>query len=359
MIDSSLRLTGSALKNAPGFAALLVANKVQNIADVEDVYPDDSDTERPFKPYYDKYILPRVQEYERSRLEVLAEFRKRCFLAALGIIAVLVVAYLIFANFSVHEEIGKMIFGGGFLAISSLIFWAGSPVYKYKGRVKSDIFPLVFDFYGEAFEYQAVSGFSIGSIKSAGILPDYDRASTEDYVAGTHLGVKIELTEAQLIKKTGSGKNRRDTTVFRGIFILLSMNKRFEGRTIIKRDRGTIGNWFSGAPSGLERVKLEDPVFEDKFEVYGSDQVEARYLLTTSFMDRLVSLENLVRADSIQCSFFDNRLLMMLSSSHDRFETSSIFKPATFVEDTQTILAEMREVFRIIETLKLQEQTRL
>jgi hypothetical protein len=359
MLESGLRLTGAAMKNAPGFASLLVANKVQNIADVQELYPDDSDTEKPFKPYYDKFILPRVQEYENSRLQALAEFRKRCFLTIPGIIATLVVSYLIIRYVTFFDDIADIVFGGMAGSIGALIYWAGSPVYKYKGRVKSDVFPLVFDFYGEHFEYQALGGMGIQSLKPSGIIPDYDSASTEDYVAGSHLGVKIELTEAELTKKTGSTKNRRNTTVFRGIFILLSMNKNFEGRTIVKRDRGAIGNWFSGAPSGMERVKLEDPVFEDKFEVYGSDQVEARYLLTTSFMERLVNLEKIVRAEQIQCSFYDDHLLLMLRSSHNRFETASIFTPATFVEDTQTILAEMREVFRIIETLKLQEQTRL
>jgi hypothetical protein len=359
MLESGLRFTGTAMKNAPGFASLLVANKVQNLADVKDLYPDDSDAERPFKPYYDKYILPRVQEYERSRIQVLTEFRKRCFLIIPGIALIFVAAYMILMYLYSFGDLTDIVFGGAAALIFGLIYWAGSPVYNYKGRVKSDIFPLVFDFYGESFEYRALGGINIDSLKSSGILPDYDDSSTEDYVSGTHLGVKIELTEAELTRKTGSSKNRRNTTVFNGIFILLSMNKRFAGRTIVMRDRGRFGNWVSGAPSGLERVRLEDPVFEDKFEVYGSDQIEARYLLTTSFMERLISLETLVRGDQIQCSFYDDHLLLMMNSSHNRFETSSIFKPATFVEDTQTILEEMREVFRIIETLKLQVQTRL
>jgi len=40
----------------------------------------------------------------------------------------------------------------------------------------------------------------------------------------------------------------------------------------------------------MKRVGLVDPVFEKIFEAYGTDQVEARYLLTPTFMQRLVRL---------------------------------------------------------------------
>ena len=66
----------------------------------------------------------------------------------------------------------------------------------------------------------------------------------------------------------------------------LAMNKTFKGTTIIKRDRGKVANFFRSKMSGLESVKLEDPKFEKLFDVYGNDQIEARYLLTPSFMER-------------------------------------------------------------------------
>lgn len=97
-------------------------------------------------------------------------------------------------------------------------------------------------------------------------------------------------------------------------------------------------------------------MFEKQFEVYSNNQVEARYLLTTSFMERLLRLSDLLGSNHIQCSFYDDKLLLMVPSSYNRFETSSIYVPATFVGDINTILSEMKLIFEIIDILKLNQR---
>ena len=52
-------------------------------------------------------------------------------------------------------------------------------------------------------------------------------------------------------------------------------------RNFLSRIRG-------GIEGGVEKVSLESTQFEDQFDVYSTDQVEARYLLTPEFMDRLL-----------------------------------------------------------------------
>ncbi len=173
-------------------------------------------------------------------------------------------------------------------------------------------------------------------------------------------GVRLELTETKLTEEHGSGKDRRTVTVFQGLLIVLTMNKNFSGRTIIKRDVGKVLNWFTDTfDRKLESVRLEDPRFERKFEVYSSDQVEARYLLTPTFMERLMELRAVFHKAPIQGSFFDDKLLLTIKTGQDRFETASIFRPATFVREINTILKEMPAIFRIIEVLKLDQRTGL
>lgn len=91
------------------------------------------------------------------------------------------------------------------------------------------------------------------------------------------------------------------------------MNKRFSGKTIVRKDSTPIGNFLSGLTTKLERVTLEDPIFERQFEVYSNDQVEARYLLTTSFMERLLELSALYD-NKIECCFYDDNLLLKIPS---------------------------------------------
>ena len=196
-------------------------------------------------------------------------------------------------------------------------------------------------------------------MEPSGIIPSFDNAHIEDYVSGAYKDVGIELTEAKLTETRGSGKNRRTVTVFRGIFVLFAAHKNFSGNTIVRKDSGLIGNWLRDKFNKLENVELEDPEFEQQFEVYSTDQVEARYLLTPSFMQRLLDLSVLFHGSNIQCSFYDDRLLLMIASTHDRFETGSAFEPATFVGEINTILKEMSLIFQIVDTLKLNERTGL
>ncbi len=163
-------------------------------------------------------------------------------------------------------------------------------------------------------------------------------------------------------------------TAFEGIIITLSMNKEFNGKTILKKDFGTMGNWTKKKNIDLERVRLEDPRFERFFEVYSSDQIEARYLLTPAFMDRLLQLIEVLRERDeesgalpkqvpseichyVECSFYDNKLLITIQSFlHDFFEVDSIFEPVDFVDETKKILEEMNLIFQIVDVLKLDSE---
>ena len=56
-----------------------------------------------------------------------------------------------------------------------------------------------------------------------------------------------------------------------------------------------------------ELVKLENPEFESEFAVYSDDQIESRYILSPSLMERILSFKKQTKK-SIQLSFIDSRL---------------------------------------------------
>ena len=72
-------------------------------------------------------------------------------------------------------------------------------------------------------------------------------------------------------------------------------------------------------------------------------------------MERLLKLTALFGEKEIQASFYDDKFLIMIPSCKNRFEAGSIFSPATFEEEINTILAEMNEIFQIVDTLKLNQ----
>ena len=72
-------------------------------------------------------------------------------------------------------------------------------------------------------------------------------------------------------------------------------------------------------------------------------------------MERLLKLTALFGEKEIQASFYDDKFLIMIPSRKNRFEAGSIFSPATFEEEINTILAEMNDIFQIVDTLKLNQ----
>ncbi len=343
-----------------GFISLLAGQNLVPI-DVEVSFDDPEGAEKPFAPHYEQYIRPNIQVFEEKRIKALQTLRKRTLLAIL-IFIVCIAAVIAIAYAEIVSP--KLLI---FLAIGTAMLlgmWCYLPTKKYKSEIKEKIFPNIFSFFGEDYQYSEKAQLSIESLKPSGIIPSYDKEHTEDYIKGSYKDVVLELIEAKLSSSSGTGANRtgadRRTTVhFKGIIILLSMNKKFSGKTIVRRDAGKFYNWVIDKVSKMEKVALEDPVFEKKFEVYSSDQVEARYLLTTSFMERLLELSALFGDFGLECSFYGDKLLLMIPSPKNHFETSSIFQPVAFTDDVNTTLKEMLMIFQIIDILKLHQRTGL
>ena len=159
------------------------------------------------------------------------------------------------------------------------------------------------------------------------LFEDWDRCKAEDEIAGDYRGLPLSILEIRLMK--GSGKNER--TVFRGLTATVTLPRGLKGTTVVVPDRGMFGNLAERLRGGpCERVRIEDPVFERAFEVYGTDQVSARALLTPAFMERFMALAGSGRFGSPAALVQDNRLLMALSISdgRDLFEPPSYRKPA-------------------------------
>lgn len=339
------------------FIELLVFHRIKRLRgrDVEKaVFPEVGGD---FVPHYRGRIVPVIKAFELRRIEALCRLRSNVLLAIpIAGVGFLIIIYVGFFVMAAQRFDFPIIFAA--VLVFGLSWWATRPIAKYKETVKEKMFPLIFEYFGKDFFYQSVSSLHVSDLESSGIIPSYHDEKTDDYIRGSYKGVGLEMVEARLTKEVGSNKSRRTVEVFKGIFVVLETNKKFKGKTLVKQDRGFF-NGIVNAFQSLDRVKLEDPEFEEIFEVFSSDQVEARYLLTTSFMDRLKKLSELFDAKWVQGSFYDKKLLLMIPLKKDYFELSSIFEPATFVDDINRILEEMNTIFGIIDTLKLDEKTGL
>ena len=101
---------------------------------------------------------------------------------------------------------------------------------------------------------------------------------------------------------------------------------------------------------------MEDSKFEKIFEVYSDSQIEARYLLTTAFMERILKLRDLFGGKSIQFRFKENTLLIAIATRQNMFEAHSFFRSNINKNKIDRVFEQFYMVFSIIKILKLNQR---
>lgn len=265
---------------------------------------------------------------------------KNAFFAYLGLV---VLAFLLFA-FGVIKLKGSAIL---VLFIAPAIVFIipaiisstlkGKWVQKYKDEVLKPIVEAQFP----GIVYEDRQYISKSMFRASNLFTSPDRFRGEDLFSG-----KLEATAFTFSEVHAEEKHtRRDkdgntktsySTIFRGLFLIADFNKEIQNETYVYSSGG---KWFSR----FRRVRLEDPVFEDRFNVYSDDQVEARYVLTPKIMSRIVELEDRFGAN-LYLSFRGSQVYIAISESYDMFETSinenvSFNQIERFLEEVNSILA--------------------
>lgn len=237
-----------------------------------------------------------------------------------------------------------------------VVGWGNMGIMKLAGEAKSLIVEPIARELQLSFVPKPGTCESIYKHKEIGVVPGWDRSKYEDLLTGKRGEVDFELFEAHLEEKrtTTDSKGRTQTTwvtVFRGQCLRLDFHKTFYGRTLITRDAGFFNRFGSG--KGMQRATLEDPVFEKIFEVYTTDQVESRYLLTPDFMQKLVDLEKTFKGGKLKAAFDGGEMFITVQGGN-LFEPGSMFKPLDSADRVRELIADFAAVFGIIDSVTFQ-----
>ena len=202
--------------------------------------------------------------------------------------------------------------------------------------------------HGEDGRGIAAAGFQPRVFQSSGLVEPFDIDHIEHILYGRDHGVPFALAEANLNVEKGF-------RVFGGVLARFELPWSCPGITIVTRDRGLIGNLVASAGSGVERIALEDPIFERVFEAYGSDQVLGRVILTTTMLERLKELDYLAQARGFVCAFTEGQLLVALRGLRWRCPFWRIAQPTgAWLYGYRTWLLALIELpARIAKTLRL------
>ncbi len=190
---------------------------------------------------------------------------------------------------------------------------------------------------------------AIDRYRALSLVPKYDREEFEDLLTGQHGNARFELFEARLERRRSDSKGRtRYEKVFGGQCLRMEFGKRFFGRTLITRDAGFFRRFGGG--KGMKRAALEDPHFEKIFDVYTTDQVESRFLLTPDFMQKLVDLEETFHGGKLKCCFSEGEVLVTVQGG-DLFAPASMKKPLDDPFLVRELIDDLVAVFNLMDSI--------
>lgn len=326
----------------------------EKIDNGEITFKEEVPREKGFAKHYEKEILPELLSFEEKRIRCL----KKCTVTFIICIFSVPYLYNVINSFEKSGLLDAWAFVLKALVCLIAISLIFRPILNYDDDVKKNIYSKIFKFY-DGFIYDPFRKRDLMFFKESGILPSFNLQQNEDYIFGHYKGVKFEILEVELKKVTATRNRRAENAVFDGLLMSISMNKDFSGITRIFTDRGRATNFLKNSLTVLERVELEDTKFEKLFEVYSTNQVEARYLLSPSFMENLRHLS--IRFDNakVEAAFYNKHLILKIPYKKSFLEPYGLLNRATFIEESKIVIKDVQMVFEIIESLKLDIKTGL
>ena len=200
--------------------------------------------------------------------------------------------------------------------------WVRKPIEAAKKRVKIGINEGIAGAMGFTYAHDGEKGREFELARRFGLLPGCDRSSVEDFWTGQLGEHPFHLHEAHLEERRGSGKNRRWVTVFRGAIIRIGSGRTFHGITLVQR-AGKQRRWLGGKKDYVDfdghrlgRVDMVHPDFEDTFDVWSDDQVEARTLVDPLYVERLLALEKTFDGKDIRSLFVEGDIVVAVKSGN-------------------------------------------
>lgn len=344
------------------------------------VFPDDADEgflEEHRKLFRDLEQL-RVKYYRSYR------FRKKVAPTIFFLLILLppaVYAYFLYGRSDAPESIGAVLFttlGFSAFMIVFLMPWLTSPKRQYVAEFKKIFLPMVASQFFQDFKYSQNERYGGGgffgslydyffrrpednprkaSLLESGISPGHRDFHAEDVFEGMYRGVRLCL--ADICLRSYSQQKGGAVTVFQGLFIELDLGKvSFTGHTAVLHNKTSFLDFSHQQLAGLKRVKVPAPEFERAFDVYGTDQVEARYLLDPAMLERLLGIYKEFSGQGMAVAFYKNKIMILISTSYNPFEPDGLYTPAGCHHSILRVKREFEYVLSLIDRLKLYDPQR-
>ena len=360
-------------------------------------------THQRFQEFYKNNLQQIYANLEPVRQKGIKTFWRRLIIFTIvfgGIITLCATGYI--------DE--KMYTSKGFMRIFMLAVIIGgyavyAPFIDYRLTTKRKVMNIILSFWGK-FSYCQKDLIGNPVIERSEIFRYFNRSEVDDAFSGEYNNVAMTVSEHELRIKG----NKSDSVIFNGVLIMLDFPKKFKGKTVVLGKNRCLNLLINNpviviplliiyvalfsslyfamrdlhhgvalpdlvfflAPIGVaaliigisyliirkkyprkatEKVALEGLPFMRRWRVLTSDQVEARYILTPVFMEKMLEVKRFFKGNNIDFSFFNNKLLIAVHTRKDLFETTSLFTPALSYHKVREVIGQLHAIFSVIDTL--------
>lgn len=235
-------------------------------------------TKEEFSKYFNENFRPKLEELEKKRL-FYAPIKKFCLIFAL-----IVLVFMILFGFMFGNNLNPVFYLSCFILMFLSFIAVGAIDSLFRKPLKTKVISKIIGLYGNLYLTPQKKLIKLSDIHKYGLFPRATRKVDDDAIIGNYQNTNIIISECELEHTVRRGKNSHTETDFAGLIVKLTMNKKFSGITVVGM------NGDIKPPTGCENVELESVEFMKNRKVYSTDQIEARYLLTPTFMERLDNL---------------------------------------------------------------------
>lgn len=171
--------------------------------------------------------------------------------------------------------------------------------------------------------------------------------SFDDFIKGAYQGIEVEMQELSFRKSTG----KSSVICWHGLVMSMDLKKELNSKIIFYSDKEMSQRCTN---AGLERVFSEDIEFNELFDVYSTDQIEARYIFNPVFMEKMKSIVRNNPEYKINGEFYNKKLYVLISSGKNWFEIpffKSANNPAVYYQPVN----DLKNLLSIIDVIKLNQ----
>lgn len=337
-----------------------------------------------FQELFMNEINPKVKPLEAQRKKMV----QTAYIIAFVLFIAGCVFDFIYCKYFANNHYNLNIMIGAFIPIVVAVFLMGK---KYKNKIRAIVLPQILSYAGDFkigvkptlkstlnkflssdkkekvnLDYNGGADNLLRMISyftKLNLFSEFNFAYINEHIIGKYKGIDLNIYETELwysdILPSSKNKMRHSSDKnknvnmpqkkYNGVVFNFKCPKTITTQTLVlKNNQFPVYN-----RDKLQKVKLEDPLFEKYYDVYSGDQIESRTLLTPAFINRIVTLYNEKNEVGINMSvsFMDGYVNIAVASKKSWFDVP-FFKPVTHYENYKVIIKNFMTILSIIDTLK-------